>query len=87
MLGLEGVPAFYIHSCWVPVMTSDVWLTPAITGRSTGISGSWARCRAPLDCNASDHHASFEALKHLIALRKGAASIPPQRNPIHPALG
>jgi sucrose phosphorylase len=30
-----------------------------------------------LDCNASDHHAVFEALKHLIALRKAQPAFHP----------
>jgi sucrose phosphorylase len=77
MLGLEGVPAFYIHSL---LGTRNDLQRLAHTSHNRSINRhQWelGALSSSLDCNASDHHAVFEALKHLIALRKAQPAFHP----------
>ena len=77
MLGLEGVPAFYIHSL---LGTRNDLERLAHTSQNRSINRhQWelSALSSALDCSASDHHGVFEALKHLIALRKAQPAFHP----------
>jgi sucrose phosphorylase len=77
MLGLEGVPAFYLHSL---LGTRNDLERLAHTSHNRSINRhQWelGALSSALDCSASDHHAVFEALKHLIALRKAQPAFHP----------
>ncbi|MDC1116567.1 sugar phosphorylase [Luminiphilus sp.] len=70
MLGLEGVPAFYIHSL---LGTRNDLQRLAHTSHNRSINRhQWelSQLGAALDDTSSDHHAVFDSLKRLIALRK-----------------
>ncbi|MFT7229209.1 MAG: sucrose phosphorylase [Methylophilaceae bacterium] len=70
MLALEGVPAFYIHSL---LGTENNAERVEHTGNNRSINRSkWEVCDllAQLDDTESHHHQVFNALKHLIAIRK-----------------
>ena len=87
MLGLEGVPAFYIHSL---LGTRNDLERLAHTSHNRSINRhQWelSALSSELDCSASDHHTVFEALKTFDCPAQSAAGIPPQRDAIHPAIG
>ncbi|MDB4048735.1 sugar phosphorylase [Luminiphilus sp.] len=70
MLGLEGVPAFYIHSL---LGTRNDLQRLAHTSHNRSINRhQWelSQLGPALDDTSSDHHAVFDSLKRLIALRK-----------------
>jgi sucrose phosphorylase len=70
MLGLEGVPAFYIHSL---LGTRNDLQRLAHTSHNRSINRhQWelSQLSAALDDTTSDHHAVFDSLKRLIFLRK-----------------
>ncbi|WKE64839.1 sugar phosphorylase [Gallaecimonas kandeliae] len=69
MLGLEGIPAFYIHSLFA---TENDTQKVALTSRNRSINRhSWTleALRAALS-NGSYHQQAFEALRHLIRVRR-----------------
>ncbi len=70
MLGLEGVPAFYIHSL---LGTRNDLQRLAHTSHNRSINRhQWelSQLSAALDDTTSDHHTVFDSLKRLIFLRK-----------------
>jgi len=77
MLGLEGVPAFYIHSL-VGTRNDEARLAHTSHNRSIN-RHQWAlqALNAELDDEASAHHAIFEGVKKLIALRQAQAAFHP----------
>ena len=73
MLGLEGVPAFYIHSL---LGTRNDLQRLAHTSHNRSINRhQWelSQLSAALDDTTSDHHDVFDSLKRLIFLRKDRA--------------
>jgi len=77
MLSLEGVPAFYIHSL-VGTRNDEARLAHTSHNRSIN-RHQWAlqALNAELDDEASAHHAIFEGVKKLIALRQAQAAFHP----------
>ena len=77
MLGLEGVPAFYIHSL-VGTRNDEARLAHTSHNRSIN-RHQWAlqALNAELDDGASAHHAIFEGVKKLIALRQAQPAFHP----------
>jgi len=77
MLGLEGVPAFYIHSL---LGTRNDLERLAHTSHNRSINRhQWAltSLNAELDNDDSDHRAVFDSLTSLIALRKAQPAFHP----------
>ena len=77
MLGLEGVPAFYVHSL-VGMRNDEARLAHTSHNRSIN-RHQWAlqALNAELDDEASAHYAIFEGVKKLIALRQAQPAFHP----------
>lgn len=76
MLGLEGIPAFYIHSLFA---TENDTQKVALTSRNRSINRhSWTleALRTSLS-NGSHHQQAFEALRHLIQVRRAQPAFHP----------
>jgi sucrose phosphorylase len=87
MLGLEGVPAFYIHSLFG---TRNDLQRLAHTSQNRSINRhQWelSQLSAALDDSTSDHHAVFDSLKRLIALRKQQPAFHPNATQLTLHLG
>ncbi|MDC0411547.1 sugar phosphorylase [Luminiphilus sp.] len=87
MLGLEGVPAFYIHSL---LGTRNDLQRLAHTSQKRSINRhQWelSQLSAALDDTASDHNAVFNSLKRLIFLRKEQPAFHPNATQLTLHLG
>jgi sucrose phosphorylase len=87
MLGLEGVPAFYIHSL---LGTRNDLQRLAHTSHNRSINRhQWelSQLSAALDDTTSDHHDVFDSLKRLIFLRKEQRAFHPNATQLTLHLG
>jgi len=87
MLGLEGVPAFYLHSL---LGTHNDLQRLAHTSQNRSINRhQWelVQLSAALDDTTSDHHVVFNSLKRLIFLRKEQLAFHPNATQLTLHLG